>query len=77
MCIRLNIILFINLLGEWFNAGITYKDRNLKRDTVIEQKTTELVDVVLHIHFTCSYAVATFNVTVKDWFPFFFVLLTL
>ena len=33
---------FINLLRERFNAGVTYKGRNLKWDTVIEQKTIEL-----------------------------------
>jgi len=33
---------FINLLRERFNAGVTYKGRVLKWDTVIEQKTTEL-----------------------------------
>jgi CRISPR-associated protein Cas1 len=33
---------FINLLRERFNAGVTYKGRNLKWDTAIEQKTIEL-----------------------------------
>jgi CRISPR-associated protein Cas1 len=33
---------FINQLRERFNAGITYKSRVLKWDTVIEQKTSEL-----------------------------------
>jgi CRISPR-associated protein Cas1 len=33
---------FIEALRERFNAGVTYKGRVLKWDTVIEQKTTEL-----------------------------------
>jgi hypothetical protein len=33
---------FINLLRERFNAGVAYKGRVLKWDTVIEQKATEL-----------------------------------
>ena len=33
---------YLNLLREQFNAGIPYKGRTLKWDTVIEQKTSEL-----------------------------------
>src|SRR5208282_1814114 len=33
---------FLNLLREQFNAGVNYKGRVLKWDTVIEQKTEEL-----------------------------------
>jgi len=33
---------FLNLLREQFNSGVKYKGRNLKWDTVIEQKATEL-----------------------------------
>jgi CRISPR-associated protein Cas1 len=33
---------YLNLLREQFNAGIPYKGRRLKWDTVIEQKTSEL-----------------------------------
>jgi CRISPR-associated protein Cas1 len=33
---------FINLLREQFNSGVSYKGRDLKWDTVIEQKTIEL-----------------------------------
>jgi len=33
---------FIDLLREQFNSSVRYKDRILKWDTVIEQKTTEL-----------------------------------
>jgi CRISPR-associated protein Cas1 len=33
---------FLELLREQFNSAITYKDRTLKWDTVIEQKTVEL-----------------------------------
>jgi CRISPR-associated protein Cas1 len=33
---------FIDLIRERFNAGVTYKGRVLKWDTVIEQKTVEL-----------------------------------
>jgi len=33
---------FLNLLREQFNAGVSYKGRRLKWDTIIEQKATEL-----------------------------------
>jgi hypothetical protein len=33
---------FIDLIRERFNAGVTYKGRVLKWDTVIEQKANEL-----------------------------------
>ena len=33
---------FLDLLRERFNSGLRYKDRALKWDTVIEQKTVEL-----------------------------------
>lgn len=33
---------FIDLIRERFNAGVTYKGRVMKWDTVIEQKATEL-----------------------------------
>src|SRR5208282_968141 len=33
---------FLNLLREQFNSGVRYKDRSMKWDTVIQEKTIEL-----------------------------------
>ena len=39
---------FLNLLRERFNSGVTYKGRVFKWDTVIEQKTVELSQYLIH-----------------------------
>jgi hypothetical protein len=39
---------FIDSLRERFNAGVTYKGRVLKWDTVIEQKAKELSRFLIH-----------------------------
>ena len=33
---------FIGLLKEQFNTGVTYRAQRLKRDTIIDEKTSEL-----------------------------------
>jgi CRISPR-associated protein Cas1 len=39
---------FLHLLRERFNSGVEYKNRRMKWDTVIEQKTLELSRFLMH-----------------------------